>query len=150
MPEFYKGIFATSFYGKRDTGINLDVIAQYILFSLQAAAKQSSPGGMLSMLLPFILMFVVMYFLILRPQKRKERERKALLSRIRKSDRVITAGGIHGVVTSVRETEVVIRIDDSKDVKVKVDRSSIATVLETSHDSDVEEETEAEEAITSE
>ncbi|GJQ49987.1 preprotein translocase subunit YajC [uncultured Candidatus Kuenenia sp.] len=118
-----------------------------MLVLLQAAGK--GPGGMMSLLLPFILMFVVMYFLILRPQKRKEKERKALLSRIRKSDRVITAGGIHGVVTSVRETEVVIRIDESKDVKVKVDRSSIATVLETSHDSDVEEETEAE-AITSE
>jgi len=105
-----------------------------MLFLLQAAGKQSSPGGMLSMLLPFILMFVVMYFLILRPQKRKERERKDLLSRIKKNDRVVTAGGIHGVITSVRENEVILRVDDAKDVKVKVDRGSISTVLEVSHD----------------
>lgn len=118
-----------------------------MLVLLQAAGK--GPGGMMSLLLPFILMFVVMYFLILRPQKRKEKERKALLSRVRKGDRVVTAGGIHGKITSVRETEVVVRIDESKDVKVKVDRSSIATVLETLHDSDVEEEAETE-AITSE
>lgn len=114
-----------------------------MLFLLQAAGKQSSPGGMLSMLLPFILMFVVMYFLILRPQKRKEKERKALLSRVKKNDRVVTAGGIHGLVTSVRENEVIVRVDDAKDVKLKVDRSAIVTVLEVSHDEDIEESKEA-------
>ncbi len=110
-----------------------------MFFLLQAAGKQSSPGGMLSMLLPFVLMFVVMYFLILRPQKRKEKERKALLSRIKKNDRVVTAGGIHGLVTSVREHEIILRIDDSKDIKIKVDRSAIVSVVEVSHDDDTEE-----------
>lgn len=110
-----------------------------MFFLLQAAGKQSTPGGMLSMVLPFILMFVVMYFLILRPQKRKEKERKALLSRIKKNDRVVTAGGIHGLVTSVREHEIILRIDDAKDIKIKVDRSAVVTVLEVSHDEDAEE-----------
>jgi preprotein translocase subunit YajC len=109
-----------------------------MFFLLQATGKQSAPGGMLSLLLPFILMFVVMYFLILRPQKKRERDRKALLSRIRKNDRVVTAGGVHGVIISVRENDVILRVDDSKDVKVKVDRNAIATVLEVSHD-DTEE-----------
>ena len=110
-----------------------------MLFLLQATGKQSSPSGMLSMLLPFILMFVVMYFLILRPQKRKEKERKALLSRIKKNDRVVTAGGVHGLITSVRENEVILRVDDAKDVKIKVDRSAIVTVAEVSHDDETEE-----------
>ncbi|HHT9129365.1 MAG TPA: preprotein translocase subunit YajC [Candidatus Brocadiaceae bacterium] len=109
-----------------------------MLFLLQAAGKQSSPSSMLSMLAPFILMFVVMYFLILRPQKRKEKERKALLSRVKKNDRVVTAGGIHGLITSARENEVILRIDDAKDVKIKVDRSAIVTVLEVSHDDEEE------------
>ncbi len=109
-----------------------------MFFLLQATEKQSSPGGMLSMLLPFILMFVVMYFLILRPQKRKEKERKALLSRIKKNDRVVTAGGIHGIITSIRENEIILRVDDAKDVKLKVDRSAIVTVLEVSHEDDME------------
>lgn len=113
-----------------------------MLVLLQAAGGKGSPGGMMSLLLPFILMFVVMYFLILRPQKKKEKERKALLSRIRKNDRVVTAGGIHGVIASVRENEVIVRVDDSKDIKIKVDRNSIATVLEVSDDEDVEEEAE--------
>ncbi|MCF6158204.1 MAG: preprotein translocase subunit YajC [wastewater metagenome] len=106
-----------------------------MFFLLEAAGKQS-PGGMLSLLLPFILMFVVMYFLILRPQKKRERERKELLSRIKKNDRVVTVGGVHGVITSVRENEVILRIDDSKDVRIKVDRSSIGTVLEVSHNTE--------------
>ncbi len=116
-----------------------------MFFLLQAAAKQSSPGGMLSMLLPFILMFVVMYFLILRPQKKKEKARKALLSMAKKNDRVVTAGGVHGTITSVRENEIILRIDDAKDVKVKLDRSAIAAVLEVSH-----EETEEPKEITKE
>lgn len=114
-----------------------------MFFLLQAAGKQSSPGGMLSMLLPFILMFVVMYFLILRPQKRKEKERKALLSRVKKNDRVVTAGGVHGTITSVRENEVILRVDDANDIKLKVDRSAIVTVLEVSHE-EPEESQEAE------
>jgi preprotein translocase subunit YajC len=110
-----------------------------MFFLLQAAAgSKSSPTGMLSMLLPFILMFVVMYFLILRPQKRREKERKALLSKVKKNDRVVTAGGVHGVVTSARENDVILRIDDAKDVKVKVDRSAIVTVLEVSYDNEEE------------
>ncbi len=110
-----------------------------MFFLLQAAAgSKSSPTGMLSMMLPFILMFVVMYFLILRPQKRREKERKALLSRVKKNDRVVTAGGVHGVVTSARENDVILRIDDAKDVKVKVDRSAIVTVLEVSYDNEEE------------
>ncbi len=114
-----------------------------MLFLLQAAAK-SSPSGMLSMLLPFILMFVVMYFLILRPQKRKDKDRKSLLSRIKKNDKVVTSGGIHGIIISVRENEVILRVDDAKDVKVKVDRTSIVAVVEVSHD-DTEESKEPKE-----
>lgn len=108
-----------------------------MLFLLEATGK-SSPGGMLSMLLPFILMFVVMYFLILRPQKKKEKDRKSLLSRIKKNDKVVTSGGLHGMITSVRENEVILRVDDAKDVKVKVDRSSIAAVVDVSHDEEEE------------
>jgi len=110
-----------------------------MLFLLQAAAGKQGSTGMLTMLLPFILMFVVMYFLILRPQKKKEKDRKAMLSRIKKNDRVVTAGGMHGSIVSIREHEVLLRVDDAKDVKVKVDRSSIVSVLEVSHDEDEEE-----------
>lgn len=114
------------------------------MFFLLEIGGSGGKGGMLTMLLPFILMFAVMYFLILRPQKRKEKARKALLAKIRKHDRIVTSGGVHGVIISVREHEVILKIDDAKDVKIKIDRSSIATVLEASHDDEDEDEDEEE------
>lgn len=62
-----------------------------------------------------------------------------MISRIKKNDRVVTAGGVHGSIVTVREHEVLLRVDDTKDVKIKVDRNSIVSVLEVSHDEDEEE-----------
>ena len=57
-----------------------------------------------------------------------------MISRVKKNDKVVTAGGVHGTITSLRENEIILRIDDAKDVKVKLDRSAIAAVLEVSHE----------------
>ena len=67
------------------------------------------------------------------------------MARAKKNDRIVTAGGVHGTITSVRENEIILRIDDAKDVKIKLDRSAIAAVLEVSH-----EETEEPKEITKE
>ncbi|MGR3309956.1 MAG: preprotein translocase subunit YajC, partial [Candidatus Brocadiales bacterium] len=75
-------------------------------------------------------MFVIMYFLILRPQRKKERDRKDMLSRVRKHDRVVTTGGIHGVVISVKENELLVRVDDAKDIKLRIDKSAISALTE--------------------
>lgn len=78
----------------------------------------------------FGLMFVIMYFLILRPQRKKEQERKAMLSRIRKNDRIVTTGGIHGMVVAIKENDLLVRVDDAKDVKLRIDKSAISTLIE--------------------
>jgi len=75
-----------------------------------------------------IIMFAVMYFLIIRPQKQKEKKRQEMIANVRKQDRIVTAGGVHGVVVSVKENEVILRVDDAKDVKIKVDKSAITSV----------------------
>ncbi len=90
------------------------------------AAPQKSP--MMSFLPLLIIMFAVMYFLIIRPQKTKEKKRLEMISNVRKQDRIVTTGGVHGVVTSVKENEVLIRVDDAKDVKLKIDKSAITSV----------------------
>ena len=90
------------------------------------AAPQTSP--MMSFLPLLLIMFAVMYFLIIRPQKTKEKKRLELISNVRKQDRIVTTGGVHGVVTSVKENEVLIRVDDAKDVKLKIDKSAITSV----------------------
>ncbi len=89
-------------------------------------AKQGNP--MMQFLPLMIIMFGVMYFLIIRPQKQKEKKRQEMISNVRKQDKVITAGGVHGVVVSVKENEVIVRIDDTKDVKIKVDKSALTSV----------------------
>jgi preprotein translocase subunit YajC len=89
-------------------------------------AKTGNP--MMQFLPLMIIMFAVMYFLIIRPQKQKEKKRQGMIANVRKQDRIVTAGGVHGVVVSVKESEVIVRIDDAKDVKVKVDKSALTSV----------------------
>jgi preprotein translocase subunit YajC len=89
-------------------------------------AAQGNP--MMQFLPLMVIMFAVMYFLIIRPQKQKEKKRKEMISNVRKQDKVVTAGGVHGVVVSVKENEVVVRVDDAKDVKIKIDKSALTSV----------------------
>ena len=89
-------------------------------------AKQGNP--MMQFLPLMVIMFAVMYFLIIRPQKQKEKKRQEMISNVRKQDRIVTAGGVHGVVVSVKENEVIVRVDDAKDVKIKVDKSALTSV----------------------
>ena len=89
-------------------------------------AKKGNP--MMQFLPLMVIMFAVMYFLIIRPQKQKEKKRQEMISNVRKQDRIVTAGGVHGVVVSVKENEVVVRVDDAKDVKIKVDKSALTSV----------------------
>ena len=89
-------------------------------------ATQGNP--MMQFLPLMVIMFAVMYFLIIRPQKQKEKKRQQMITNVRKQDRIITAGGVHGVVVSVKDNEVLVRVDDSKDVKMKVDKSALTSV----------------------
>jgi preprotein translocase subunit YajC len=78
-----------------------------------------------------MLIFFVFYFLIIVPERKRNRQKQSLLDSLNKNDKVITIGGIYGVVANVKPgvDEVVIKIDEDKDVKVKVSKSSIARVL---------------------
>ncbi len=89
-------------------------------------AKTGNP--MMQFLPLMIIMFAVMYFLIIRPQKQKEKKRQEMISNVRKQDRIVTAGGVHGVVVTVKENNVIVRVDDAKDVKIKVDKSALTSV----------------------
>ncbi|MBC8550474.1 MAG: preprotein translocase subunit YajC [Candidatus Brocadiales bacterium] len=89
-------------------------------------AKAGNP--MMQFLPLMVIMFAVMYFLIIRPQKQKEKKRQEMISNVRKQDKIVTAGGVHGVVVSVKENEVIVRVDDAKDVKIKVDKSALTSV----------------------
>ena len=78
--------------------------------------------------IPIILIFVIMYFLLIRPQQKKIKEHKNMVDNLRRGDQVLTQGGIIGKITKVKEGEE-IEVELAKDVKVSVIRSTIVNVL---------------------
>jgi preprotein translocase subunit YajC len=88
---------------------------------------QNSPQSSLFMFGWLGLMLFVFYFLMIRPQQRRDKERRAMIESVKSGDRVVFAGGFIGMVTNVKDRTLVIRIADN--VKVEVTRSSVAQVL---------------------
>jgi preprotein translocase subunit YajC len=97
------------------------------LIAMAPQQGQSAGGGMIQTLIFFGLIFVVFYFMILRPQQKRTKERQKMLEAIKKGDKVITSGGIHGKVVSIDEKSALIEVDDN--VKLKFDRTAIAGVI---------------------
>ena len=93
-----------------------------------AGDAPAGSGSILTMLLPFGLIILVFYFLIIRPQSKKSKETKAMLSSLRKNDRVATIGGIRGTITAVKEDTVIVKVSDS--IKMEFSKSAISNVLE--------------------
>ena len=85
-----------------------------------------SPEGP-SMLVPMLVIFVIFYMLVFRPQKREQNEKKKMRDNLKKSDSVVTIGGLHGTVALVKEKTAVIRVDDN--VKIEFDKESIVTII---------------------
>lgn len=96
-----------------------------ITFFLMAPQDAASPNP-LTMFVPMILIFAVIYLFIIRPQKKKEDARKAMVASAKKGDRVITIGGLHGKVVQVDETSVLLEVDGT--VKLRYDKSALASV----------------------
>ena len=96
----------------------------YSFFLIGApAGEQANP---LAMFLPLILIFIVFYFFIIRPQKKKEDTRQKMIGDVKKNDRIITIGGLHGTVTQVDETSVLMQADSN--TKLRIEKSAISSV----------------------
>ena len=96
------------------------------LLQIIAMQPQGGSGGIFGALVPILLVFLIFYFMILRPQQKKQKERDKLLSSVQKGDKVITAGGMHGTVIGLEEKTVLVQIAD--EVKVKFERSAISSI----------------------
>ncbi len=88
-------------------------------------AQSSSGGGILGFL-PFILIFVVIYFLMLRPQMKQQKEHRKLLENLKKGDKVITSGGIHGTIAGFKDKNSIVLLMVEKNVKLSVNKSAIS------------------------
>jgi len=94
-------------------------------------------GGLLPMLTLFLPLLIVFYLLVMRPQQKEQSKRAAMLSNLKKNDRVVTIGGIYGVVSNVhREAdEITIKVDESTNTKLRVTLNAISRVVATEESS---------------
>lgn len=88
--------------------------------SAQSASILASPVFMLPVI------FLIFYFIVIRPQKKQEKERQKMISGLNKNDEIITSGGIHGTIVNVKEKTVVIRVDDN--AKLEIEKSSVGVI----------------------
>lgn len=97
-----------------------------ILFAMAPSGGEGG-GQLVSTLIMFGAIFAIFYFMIIRPQQKRAKEREKLLTNLEKGDKVVTSGGIHGVIAGIDDKTVLLQI--SENVKIKIDRSGIGTVL---------------------
>ena len=102
----------------------------FISNAFAQAAPAAAPTGVMGSLgtfLPLILMFVVMYFLMIRPQQKKAREQREMMDALAKGDEVVTAGGILGKVANVKDTYVTLEV--APNTEIVVQKHAVATLL---------------------
>ena len=87
----------------------------------------SGPGGGIGFFVPFIFLFIIMYFVMIRPQKKRQAQQKTLIASLKTGDRVVTNAGIHGLISNVKDGTVIVKVADN--VKIEMEKSAIATVL---------------------
>jgi preprotein translocase subunit YajC len=95
------------------------------------APPAQDPNAFLRFMGPMVIIMILFYFMLIRPQKRKEQELREMVRNVKENDRVVTIGGIYGVVTNVqRDAErVTIRVDETTGAKLKINMSAVARVL---------------------
>ena len=99
-----------------------------IFAQAQTGSPASVPGGGIgSFFVPLIFIFVIMYFVMIRPQKKRQEQQQKLVASLKSGDRVVTNGGIHGLIANVKETTVLLKVADN--VKIEIDKSAVTNVM---------------------
>ena len=96
----------------------------FLAYAMGTGGTGGGQGGGFGAFIPLILMFAIFYFLLIRPQQRKAKQHRELIASIRKGDKVVSSGGLHGVVTGLADDVVTMEI--APKIRVKVSRGSIA------------------------
>ena len=100
--------------------------------SLLMGGAPAEGGNPILSFLPLVAIIAIFYFLIIRPQSRKQKETQKMISALKKGDRVITIGGVHGVIQTVKENTVIIKVDEN--VKLEFNRGAVASVVSHARD----------------
>jgi preprotein translocase subunit YajC len=101
----------------------------FAIHALLAQAEGQPQGSTLLTFLPLIAIVFVGYFLLMRPMRRQEKERQALLAALKKNDKVITSGGLIGIVANIKDDEVTLKVDESSNVRLRVTKGSVVRVV---------------------
>lgn len=80
----------------------------------------------LAQMIPFVLVLIVFYFLVLQPERNKQKKHREAVNGLKKNDEVVTSGGIHGTVVNVKPTTIVVRVDDN--VKLEIEKDAVTTI----------------------
>jgi len=100
-----------------------------IIYASTQSGAAGGSGGMLS-ILPFILIMLILYFLMIRPQSKRQKEKKLMIEAIKKGDRIVTIGGIHGTVVGLKNQGKIVVIKVDKNTNLTIVKSSIAGLAE--------------------
>ncbi len=92
-----------------------------------APAGEGGEGAFTGTLIMFLLIIFIFYFLIIRPQQKRQKERQALLDAVKKGDKVVTVGGMHGEIVGIDDKTILLKVADN--VKLKLDRSSVNSII---------------------
>jgi len=113
---------------------------QLLMGAPQTGGEAAGPASFLTSIIPFAAIILIFYFLIIRPQNKKRKETEKMLSTLKKGDKVVTIGGIHGTVQSVKESTVIVKVDEN--VKVEFLRSAVSNVVTPSKEEKIEDRSE--------
>jgi len=109
----------------------------YLLMGAPQGGEGAATSNPLMTFLPFVAIIAIFYFLIIRPQNKKQKETQKMLSQLKKGDKIVTIGGIHGTIQLVKEQTVIVKVDE--DTKLEFSRSAISTVTAAKEDRKDEE-----------
>ncbi|MBU1052374.1 MAG: preprotein translocase subunit YajC [Proteobacteria bacterium] len=95
-----------------------------IAYAMGQGGAASGQGGGFAAFIPLILMFAIFYFLLIRPQQKKAKEHREMIANVKKGDKIITSGGIHGTITGMDDNTITVEIADK--VRIKLNRANIS------------------------
>ncbi len=98
-----------------------------LLIAMAPSGSGGGGGGLVSTIIMFGAIFLIFYFMIIRPQQKRSKERDKMLANIEKGDKVVTSGGMHGTISGIDEKTVLLQVGDN--IKLKFERSAISSVV---------------------
>lgn len=103
------------------------IFASFLTFSQQQPASPAGGGNFITALIPFILVFVIFYLLIIMPSRKRQKKHQAMVEKLKSGDKIITTGGIYGTVMGVQKDRIELKI--SANVKVDITKNAVSAIL---------------------